>query len=95
MRKNRVELGDKVRDRLTGFEGIAIGRTQWLHGCERIIIQPDKLHEGKTIDAMTFDEPQIDVRIEGAYEPAASEKTVKARPGGPRPEATRHANQAR
>jgi hypothetical protein len=31
-----VNLGDKVKDRITGLEGIAIGVTTWLYGCRRV-----------------------------------------------------------
>ncbi len=33
-----IELGDKVRDTVTGFTGIAIGRAKWLYGCDRIVV---------------------------------------------------------
>lgn len=31
----QVNLGDRVKDQVTGFEGIAIARTEWLFGCPR------------------------------------------------------------
>ena len=61
----RVELGDRVRDRITGLEGIAVARTSWLYGCERITIQPERLKDGKPLDTYTVDEPQIEVLKEG------------------------------
>jgi len=36
----KIKLGDKVKDTITGIQGIAIGRTTWLTGCDRITIQP-------------------------------------------------------
>ena len=54
-----IELGDKAKDTMTGFKGIVIAITDWLHGCKRITIQPTELHEGKPIDALSFDEPQV------------------------------------
>jgi hypothetical protein len=68
----RVGLGDKVRDTITGMEGIVVARTDWLFGCKRICIQPITLHEDKPIDALTFDERQLTVLEAGAilgYEP--------------------------
>ena len=58
----RINLGDKVKDTVTGFVGIAIGRTTWLHGCDRIIVQPEGLNkEGKIFENNSFDEPQLEV----------------------------------
>ena len=57
---SKINLGDKVKDSVTGFKGIAIGRMLWLHGCDRIIVQPEGLNkEGKPFDNHTFDEPQL------------------------------------
>lgn len=57
----KIKLGDKVKDIVTGFEGIAVCSTDWIHGCRRIGVQPEKLHDGKPIDAMHFDEPQLKI----------------------------------
>lgn len=63
----QINLGDKVKDLVTGFEGIAVARTQWLNGCFRITLQSattDK--DGKAGPQETFDEPQLEVTIPGA-----------------------------
>jgi hypothetical protein len=56
-----VKLGSKVRDGITGFSGIATGRTEWLYGCARVAIEPQELKDGKPIDACWFDEQRIEV----------------------------------
>lgn len=58
-----IELGDEVRDTISGFTGIVIGRTEWLYGCVRIGVSPRKVNKesGKIIDAQWFDEPQLEV----------------------------------
>lgn len=38
-----------------GFVGIAVGRTQWLLGCERIGIEPIGLEAGRLQDVVFFD----------------------------------------
>ena len=54
-----MNLGDKVKDRVTGFTGIVTGRTTFLHGCVRICITSDKLpKDGKPLDPIWIDEPQ-------------------------------------
>jgi hypothetical protein len=57
-----IELGNKVRDTLTGFAGIAVGRTAWLYGCARIAIEPTKLgKDGKPGELQWFDEQRVEV----------------------------------
>lgn len=47
---SKINLGDKVKDSVTGFSGIAIGRTTWLHGCDRITVQPEGVDkQGKLV----------------------------------------------
>jgi len=55
----RINLGDKAKDIVTGFEGICVARTEWLNGCTRIGLQSDKLKDGVPTDIQTFDEPQL------------------------------------
>ena len=57
----KINLGDRVKDPISGFQGIAIGRVQWLHGCDRIIVQPEKLDkkDGKPLENHQFDEPGL------------------------------------
>ena len=77
-----IKLGYKVRDTITGFEGITTSKTDYLHGCTQWGVKSKGLHEGKPIEAQWFDEPQLTVveelevnRTEG------SDPT----PGGPKP----------
>jgi hypothetical protein len=39
----KINLGAFVKDKITGFEGIVIGRTQWLYGCVRYTVQQREL----------------------------------------------------
>lgn len=79
-----IKLGDKVKDAYTGFIGIAVARTEWLYGCARITIAPDKTDkDGKIMDSATFDEPQVQlvktrVPIDTTKKPKSARK-----PGGP------------
>lgn len=57
----KIKLGDKVIDSVSGFTGIAIGKTEWLHGCSRIVVQPSVDKDGKLPDTATFDEPQLNI----------------------------------
>ncbi len=55
-----IQLGDKVKDRTTGFEGVVVARTDWLYGCTRFGVQSEGLHEGKPLEAEWFDEQALD-----------------------------------
>ena len=73
-----IKLGDKVKDNVTGFQGIAIARHSYLNGCDHISVQPPVDKEGKVPEYVTFDEPMLIV---------VKEKEVKKEPdktkGGP------------
>jgi hypothetical protein len=42
-----IMLGNRVEDVITGFQGIAIARSQHLYGCTHIHIKPETLRDGK------------------------------------------------
>ena len=88
-----INLGDKVRDSISGYEGIVIGIgiTEWLHQCRRIGIQPTALDkDGKPMAIEWIDEPQCVVVEELNQAP-----TEKAENGGPKDSPTRNADPAR
>lgn len=58
--QGEIKLGDRVKDTVSGLEGIATARTTWLNGCDRIIIQPPIDKDGKHQEALSFDEPQVE-----------------------------------
>lgn len=70
----RINLGDKVKDSVSGFTGVAIGKTDWLHGCSRFIIQPPIGKDGKLPDTAQFDEPQL-ILIKAKAAPRGVTKT--------------------
>lgn len=90
-----IKLGQKVRDRITGFIGIAIARTEWINGCIRIAVQAPVDKDGKHTDALSFDEPQVEVldaqNILAVPEEAQHKAAKKKAVGGPYPEPKRAA----
>lgn len=82
----RIELGDRVRDRISGFEGIVIGITDWLYQCRRPIVQPTTMNDGKPTGTESFDEPQLEVIERAAFAPMVQESAppVDEKTGGPR-----------
>lgn len=77
-------LGKKVKDVVTGFEGIAVGIAHYLNGCTRICIQPRGLKDkdGGTVDSEWVDDVQITVLERGGVLQGATEKK-KREVGGP------------
>jgi len=55
-----VKLGQEVIDPITGFRGIAVGRTDWLYGCARIGLQGKLNKDGTVPDVQWFDELQLE-----------------------------------
>jgi hypothetical protein len=60
-----VPLGSKVRDRLTGFEGVATQRTEMLYGTIRICVEGYLDKDGRVPSPQWFDEPRIEVVEDG------------------------------
>ena len=58
-------MGQKVKDRVSGFVGIAVARVEFLNGCVRIAIQPKVSKDGKVVGSTYFDIEQLEV-VEGA-----------------------------
>ena len=51
-----IKLGDRVRDSITGFEGIVIAYTKWLTGCDRLSVLPTELKkDGGLVGDEVFD----------------------------------------
>lgn len=90
MSATKVQLGDRVKDRVTGFKGIAVAITEWLNGCRRVGVQAEKLAEGKPGEVQYFDEPQLEVLEHGVYKPFEPDPAPTPAPaaagrrGGPR-----------
>jgi hypothetical protein len=75
-----VQLGDVVRDRVTGFQGVIVARTEWLNGCWRITVTPPADKDGKLADSQTFDEFQLELV-------ASTRHVPNKHTGGPREDA--------
>lgn len=50
-----VELGDRVRDIVTGMQGVAIGITKWITGCDTVTFQPSLKADGSKPDTEFVD----------------------------------------
>lgn len=54
---HKIKLGDKVRDKITGYTGIAVARTEFINGCIQYTVAR-KLKNGQ--DLNPIGEPSID-----------------------------------
>ena len=84
-----VELGDRVKDKISGLSGIAVGISQFVHGKRRIGIQPEMAKDGKPADTFVVDEPLLEVVKKAAIVPphvaaAKAESKPALRNHGPR-----------
>lgn len=75
-----IILGSKVRDNITGFTGTATGRTEYMFGCARVMIETSEMKDGKPVDALWFDEQRVEIVKE--EKPIVSESS-SALSGGP------------
>jgi hypothetical protein len=57
----RIELGQKVKDHITGFSGTVTGRTEYITGCKQILIQPPVKEDGTFVDGRWMDEDRLNV----------------------------------
>lgn len=95
---NRIELGDRVKDRITGLKGIAIGITEWLYSCRRIVVQPETTKDHKPIESFCVDEPQLTLVRAGVIVPPNRSPVPTApavKTGGPHPIPARQADPTR
>lgn len=76
----KFELGDQVRDTITGFAGVITSRVQFMNGCVRYAVQPRELHEGLPVSDRYVDEEQLAL----TSDENAAPKGVKPS-GGPKP----------
>jgi hypothetical protein len=56
-----IALGVKVRDVITGFEGVTYGRCEYLTGCTQFCVLPPVDKDGKKREAEWFDEQRLEV----------------------------------
>jgi hypothetical protein len=76
--KRKFVNGEKVRDRISGFEGTITAVAEYINGCIRYQVQPELDEHGNYRESQMFDEQQLE-RLQ-----KKREKKVKPT-GGDRP----------
>lgn len=61
MNTPKIELGDRVRDRITKFTGIVVCKSEWVNGCVRLGVQKEE-EKGSDFEKglQTFDIQQLE-----------------------------------
>jgi len=72
-----IKLGEKYKDKISGFEGVATARTVFLFGCVRVCLESKKLKDDGTPQECWFDEQRLTSKSKGTKS--------KGRTGGPGP----------
>lgn len=57
----KIQLGMTVKDKVTGFMGVAESKAEYLHGCDRWDVQPVMKEDGSVPESKMIDEPQLKV----------------------------------
>ena len=76
-------LGSTVKDTITGFEGRAVGFTEYITGCNQILVQPPLDKDGKWVESHWIDESRlkadtgIQIRIESDEHPGFDKPAPK------------------
>ena len=68
----KITLGQKYKDNVTGFEGTAIARIEYVWGCIQYELKPAVDKDGKLIDGAWFDETRLVDASGAAAEPEAA-----------------------
>jgi hypothetical protein len=60
----KIKLGDQVKDKITGFIGTVVSRTEFLNGCIQYEVVPKcKKGENKIPEGINVDEQSLEVVI--------------------------------
>lgn len=76
-------IGDKVKNRVSGFEGVITGRAEYLNGCRQYLISPPVDEKDGYRDAVWCDEQTLDVTETGLFVDPFSATSAPATAGGP------------
>jgi hypothetical protein len=60
----KVQLGDTVKDRITGFQGVVTGRCEYITGCNQVLVVPKIKSDGSFSESVWFDEQRVDILSE-------------------------------
>lgn len=77
-KREKIELGQEVKDEITGFQGIVTGEVSYITGCTQFLVQPRATTPDKKPDSEWFDHERLNVVGQGIGDPQ-----TQYTPGGP------------
>lgn len=85
-KKKKVRLGDYVTETTTDYEGLVVGITTWLNGCDRIGIQSKERNSETNlpVDIYWVDDTTVEIIEEQKHQTQQDEK------GGPASHSSRN-----
>lgn len=75
--QSSIKLGSRVRDRITGFEGIAVARVEYLTGCTQYGITPTGSGEVKGSEYLDWQRLEYDRSITELHKLANSQVSLQ------------------
>lgn len=79
---NRLNLGDRARDRITGFVGVVVGNVTYISGCDQVLLAPP-VKDGDFKRSEWFDVDRCELVEAGVFR--LEEVSNRARPGADAP----------
>ena len=89
MEKREIKIGHEVKDIVTGITGTVMAHTQWLTGCDTVVVEPKVGPDGKKQDNLALDLNRIEYVSEGVRKKFFPEEyqeipeKAPEKPGGP------------
>lgn len=84
MKNDQIAKGDRVKDKITGYQGLVVCVADWINGCLRLGVQAEVLDkDGKVYPIEFFDVQQLELLEAGVY-PEPGEIVMSDDTGGPR-----------
>lgn len=62
-----IKLGQRVRDRITGFTGMVTGRCEYISGCHQVLVVSPVDSSGKLVESQWYDEQRCEVTDAEAF----------------------------
>lgn len=76
-----IELGDKIRDKVSGMIGVATEKREYLNGCIQFAVSPKVKSDATELPGWCIDEGQLEIVKKGFIKP--KKKAIKKNSGGP------------
>jgi hypothetical protein len=62
---SKIQLGNRVKDIVTGFAGIVTAKCEYLNGCVQFCVQPSTDKDGKRPESFYIDHQQLEFVDDG------------------------------